>query len=97
MADHVEVVDVAVPVEGVIPVETGQVCGHAGRYEVVDAGTLPVAAPAGVLCHGVVLCVCCPLQPPHHTVPTLSTISRPAGAPHCGYRSSDYHISQILI
>ena len=56
MADHVEVVDVAVPVEGVIPVETGQVCGHAGRYEVVDAGTLPVAAPVGVLCH--VGCVC---------------------------------------
>ena len=52
MADHVEVVDVAVPVEGVVPVETGEVGCHAGRYEIVDAGAPPVAVPVGVR-HGV--------------------------------------------
>lgn len=88
MADHVEVVDVAVPIEGVVPVETGQISGHAGRYEIVDAGAPPVAVPVGGVRHGVTQTVSLTILIPTLLLSVQPTNHTPAGTSHYGYRSS---------
>ena len=88
MADHVEVVDVAVPVEGVVPVETWQICGHAGRYEIVDAGAPPVAVPVGGVRHGVPLPESLTILIPTLLLSVQPTNHTTAGTSHYGYRSS---------
>ena len=47
MIDNIKIVDVTVPVQGIISVEAWQVGVHARRYEIVDTGTASVDEAPG--------------------------------------------------